>query len=196
MKTILLVICIFATIQLCAQPIIVLDKGKLYLKGTVPVLTDQYSSEELNFIQNVIEAATKNTSTKSDKALITPPLDWGKMESDSTIGQLRHFMDFSNGFYADVKLQNLKPNHEYVLTLNGNPKLEGNELFPELVQGMDVERFYDILRITTDSAGNYSSTIAVQLKPGNYRARFYVKDTEDWKIVLYHDYFKFNTFKP
>jgi hypothetical protein len=123
--------------------------------------------------------------------LTTPPLEWGKMESDSSFGLLNHFLAYKSGFLTDVSLYNLKANHNYVLTLNGNPELEGNHLFPERVPGMKVERFYDLLTVTTDSVGNYNSTLAIKLLQGKYHARFYVKDTEDWKIVLYHDYFKF-----
>jgi len=31
----------------------------------------------------------------------------------------------------------------------------------------------------------------VALPPGPYDVRFYVKDTSDFKIVLYHDFFPF-----
>lgn len=46
--------------------------------------------------------------------------------------------------------------------------------------------------INTDNDGKYHSRIAVMLLPGNYKARFYVKDTGDWKIVLYYNYFRFS----
>lgn len=43
----------------------------------------------------------------------------------------------------------------------------------------------------TDDSGNFEKKIAVQLSPGDYHVRFYVKDQRDYKIVLYHDYFRF-----
>ena len=33
--------------------------------------------------------------------------------------------------------------------------------------------------------------LGIYLKPGSYKARCYVKDAGDFKIVLYHDYFAF-----
>jgi hypothetical protein len=39
--------------------------------------------------------------------------------------------------------------------------------------------------------GEYMATFAIALPKGPYDVRFYVKDTDDFKIVLYHDFFRF-----
>ena len=191
MKPLILLIFLFACMQLAAQPIIILENGRNYAQEINSVSPLNFSASELNFIHSVHLSYGHKSEIIEAKPLVIPPIEWGKMESDSTHGLLNHYQKFPHGFYAEVNLFHLIPGHDYVLTLNGNPNLEGNELLPDLVPGMEEERFYDVLRITTDQQGNYQATIAVFLKQGNYHARFYVKDTEDWKIVLYHDYFKF-----
>jgi len=191
MKRLILLIFIISVIQLAAQPIIILDKGRNYSNEINSVSPPEYVASELNFIHSVHLSYGRKSELIDAKLLVIPPIEWGKTEADSTHGVINHYQKFPHGFYSEVNLLNLIPLHDYVLTLNGNPNLEGNELLPDLVPEMEEERFYDMLRITTDTLGNYQATIAVFLKQGNYNARFYVKDTEDWKIVLYHDYFKF-----
>lgn len=178
----ILTICCF---YVFSQPIIILENAQIWNNEIIP--SDAKSQKFVDLNLNPLKKLKK-----IEKKLITPPLEWGKMESEKTSGILNHYLEFPNGFVTDITINSLKPNHNYVLTLNGKPNLEGNDLLPDLVPGMDTERFYDILKITTDSLGNYKETLAIMLKLGNYHARFYVKDTEDWKIVLYHDYFKFN----
>jgi hypothetical protein len=53
------------------------------------------------------------------------------------------------------------------------------------------QRYYDFLIVRTDSRGGYDARLGVYLKPGAYDVRCYVKDTADFKIVLYRDFFKF-----
>jgi hypothetical protein len=89
---------------------------------------------------------------------------------------------------------NLIPDHGYLSTLNGNPKLAGNNLLPDTVPNFNIEKYYDFLSIKTDSQGKYHAMIAVYLKQGDYHVRFYIKDIDHFKIVLYHDYFKFNVY--
>jgi hypothetical protein len=60
--------------------------------------------------------------------LITPPKEWGKKVSDSTYGKVAYYTSLPHGFITDLSLYNLLPNHNYLLTLNGNPKLAGNDL--------------------------------------------------------------------
>ena len=124
--------------------------------------------------------------------LTTPPLDWGKMENESTNGKVEFQLNTEDGFLNRVSLNNLKPNHDYVLTLNGRPDLVGNDLLPETVRGNEKEKYLDLIRIKTNELGYYVGIHAVYLKKGNYHVRYYVKDTDDYKILLYHDYFKFS----
>jgi hypothetical protein len=54
-----------------------------------------------------------------------------------------------------------------------------------------VRHGYDFQTITTDATGRYNATYGLVLTAGPYDVRFYVKDTADFKIVLYRDFFKF-----
>ena len=123
-------------------------------------------------------------------ALVNPP-SWGKTISRTTGGGLTYHRSFAGGFIAKLTLHGLAPHHTYILTLNGNPELAGNELLLTPVPGLEEERYYDFLDIRTDADGRYEGELGVYLKSGDYAVRLYVKDTDDFKIVLYHDYFPF-----
>ena len=156
---------------------------------------DECSQKTVNqglFVDYVVNTPPLSTI---EKALITPPLEWGKEASPNADGKLIHTESYKMGWVSLIKLNNLAPNQKYMLTLNGNPELDGNELLPEPVPGLEEERYWDILEIKTDASGNFEKKIAVQLTPGDYHIRFYVKDQRDYKIVLYHDYFRFSVKK-
>jgi hypothetical protein len=125
-------------------------------------------------------------------SLIIPPAEWSRKVSDTTYGDLIYLTSFPNGFVTDITLHNLLPHHTYLLTLNGNPKLVGNDLFPGTVAGLNIEKYYDFLSVTTGSLGEYHARIGIYLKQGEYHVRFYEKDTDDFKIVLFQNYFKYN----
>ncbi len=121
--------------------------------------------------------------------LVSPP-EWGKTIPRSG-GEVKYEKNFARGFVAHLSVQGLAPHHLYLLTLNGTPHQPGNELLLDPVPGLADERFYDFLRVRTNDAGAYVADLAVYLKPGPYHVRIYVKDTDDFKIVLYRDFFDF-----
>jgi hypothetical protein len=123
--------------------------------------------------------------------LVSPP-EWGKTVGAQTRGRIRFHPSFAGGFACHLSLENLVPDHDYILTLNGNPAKAGNSLLPSEVPGNPQERYYDFLIIRTDAHGNYDAGLGVSLKPGSYDVRCYVKDTADFKIVLYRDFFRFD----
>ncbi len=90
-----------------------------------------------------------------------------------------------------TQLEGLTPSHRYILTLNGNPARAGNDKLMETVSHNQKEKYYDFQTVTTDAHGRYRATFGIVLPPGPYDVRFYVKDTADFKIILYHDFFKF-----
>jgi hypothetical protein len=122
--------------------------------------------------------------------LVSPP-EWGKTVSTATRGRIQFHPAFPGGFACRISLENLLPDHGYILTLNGNPAKPGNSLLPSAVPGNPEERYYDFLIIRTDSRGHYDASLGIFLKRGSYDVRCYVKDTGDFKIVLYRDFFKF-----
>jgi hypothetical protein len=122
--------------------------------------------------------------------LVSPP-EWGKTVGPATRGTLAFHPSFPGGFACRISLESLLPEHAYILTLNGNPAKAGNNLLGSSVPGNAEEKYYDFLIIRTDAHGHYDSGLGVFLKPGNYDVRCYVKDTSDFKIVLYRDFFEF-----
>ncbi|ACB76377.1 hypothetical protein [Opitutus terrae] len=116
---------------------------------------------------------------------------YGKRISAKTGGAVRYHRRFTGGFICRVTLHDLLPNHAYVLTLNGNPQKAGNTLLPTPVPGNEAENYYDFLDFTSDADGGYDAELGVFLRPGDYDVRLYVKDTDDFKIVLYRDFFTF-----
>jgi hypothetical protein len=145
---------------------------------------------ERPFFTACLAAAAPGAEFKAQAALTSPPA-WGRTVSPETRGEIRYRTSFAGGFDCNITLERLVPNHAYILTLNGNPALAGNDLFLSPVPGSPKERYYDFAIVTTDSRGSFHSSFGVRLKRGSYDARIYVKDTSDFKIVLYHDYFKF-----
>lgn len=122
--------------------------------------------------------------------LVSPPA-WGKTVSAGTRGRLRYHPSFPGGFACHLTLEGLLPDHDYILTLNGNPARAGNGLLLSPVPGNEAERYYDFLFIRTDAHGGYDEALGISLKQGKYDVRCYVKDTADFKIVLYRDFFEF-----
>lgn len=120
-----------------------------------------------------------------------PPLQWWRTIAREDHSGLSCLTTFRGGLVTELSLQKLVPNHAYRLCLNGKPDLVGNELLLTPVPGHEAEKYYDFLTIRTDANGEYHGTLGILLQPGNYHVRFYVKDTEDFQIILYHDYFKF-----
>lgn len=133
----------------------------------------------------------KSTLSFDERLEVTNPPEWGKTLSESTQGTLAFQPTFPDGFVGNLTLTGLEPGKTYRLTFNGQPGLPGNTLLPTPVDGVPNEFFYDFLDIQADSQGQYDGTFGVKLKPGDYQVRLYVKDIEDWAIVLYRDYFPF-----
>jgi len=94
-------------------------------------------------------------------------------------------------FVVHVNLGGLLPDHKYILTLNGNPERQGNDMLVDPVPNNAMEKYYDFLTVTTGANGQYDATFDIRLPAGPYDVRFYVKDSADFKIVLYRNFFKF-----
>jgi hypothetical protein len=149
------------------------------------------SAKEIAFYEAYGKAVKKGLDPKVEIKFETPPLQWGVKVREENYGGLAYLESYSEAFVTDLALTNLLPDHGYKLCLNGKPDLVGNDLLPTPVPGHVEEKYYDFLTIKTDSKGEYHANLAVILKPGNYHVRFYVKDIENHKIILYYGYFKF-----
>ncbi|NQT26265.1 hypothetical protein HQ585_12985 [candidate division KSB1 bacterium] len=190
MKMIWILLMLTYSYNVHAQNIIIFDKQEVCFLNADSVC-ETTSAEKSAFLNNYKEFLVNEDQSDIEIDLTTPPLEWGKKVNDETHGKLIHQESFKHGFVTRMSLSKLAPDHNYRLTLNGNPELDGNELLADPVPGLEEERYYDFLDITTNAEGNYSANLAIRLKPGKYHVRFYVKDMDDWKIVLYHDYFRF-----
>jgi hypothetical protein len=116
---------------------------------------------------------------------------WGRLVPGAA-GALQYHRSFAGGFVVKVAVEGLLPKHRYILTLNGNPERAGNDNLVDPVPGNKREKFFDFQTVTTDSKGSYLATFAVALPKGPYDTRFYVKDTSDFKIILFHEFFRFD----
>jgi hypothetical protein len=106
-------------------------------------------------------------------------------------GEFRYHPSFHGGFVVITSLEGLRPNHHYILTLNGNPDRAGNTNLVQTVSNKPREKYYDFQIIKTDATGGYQATFGIMLPEGPYDVRLFVKDRADYQIVLYHDFFEF-----
>jgi hypothetical protein len=182
---------LFMVANLFAQHVVIFDKGEVCYLGTDSAACKPADQKKSAFLQGFKSDIEKPVSYESEFNFDAPPLQWGKRVHDFRLGRAAYHTSFEGGFVADLWLNNLLPNHNYVLCLNGKPDLVGNDLLPEPVPGNPIEKYLDFLTIKTDANGEYHAKLGVMLKPGAYHVRFYVKDDDDKIIILYHDYFKF-----
>lgn len=191
MKKILIYFGITLNLSLYAQQIVILDKNDLCYINKKADSCESKGEDKVTMISNYKNFIYNNPSYEVALDLETPPLTWGKMVNEKSSGKILYHDFFVNGFIFKLKIDSLLPFHNYILTINGNPERLGNTLLPDTVPLNNKEKYYDFLLIKTNKRGNFSADCAIFLKPGIYDVRFYVKDTADFKIVLYHDFFKF-----
>ena len=188
-KLLLLPGLLLASAGLFAQQIAVFAKGEFSVldSGTVtPAPKDQAKAAFLAAYQADL---ARPAAFAAPLALSAPP-EWGRTVAGAA-GTIQFHGAFPGGFVVRVALEGLVPGHKYILCLNGNPALAGNDLLVDAVPNNGKERYFDFLTAATNAAGRYQATFGLALPASPYDVRFYVKDTDDFKIVLYHDYFKF-----
>lgn len=192
MKTILLLASLLiATTGLSAQSFIIYAKGDYSpVTATTPVVkpVDPTRAAFLAAMQSEL-AQVANYETQMT-LIPAPAPNWGKVIPGAK-GTIKFRDSFKGGFVVNLKLEGLTPGHVYRLCLNGNPKLVGNDLLIDPVPGNPKERYYDFFTAVADAAGRYDAIFGIALAAAPYELRFYVKDTADHTIFLYHDYFKF-----
>lgn len=174
---------------MAAGPIAVYGEKDYYVLDAVPASEGPKDPGQRAFFE-AYKQDQMVPSYETALDLVNPP-SWGKTISATTRGTIQFHPSFAAGLVCRIAIDGLLPDHGYILTLNGNPALPGNDLLLSLVPGMANERYYDFLIVKSDARGHFDGSFGIYLKPGKYDARCYVKDTGDFKIVLYHDYFPF-----
>jgi hypothetical protein len=176
--------------RLAGQPVVVYGEDDFYVLGSGSVPGGPADPGRAAFFEAYRADVARNAPFEGAMDLVSPPA-WGKTVAPDTRGRIRYRNSFPGGFACELTLEHLMPNHRYILTLNGNPARAGNNLLPKPVTPGSPEKYYDFLIVTTDGSGRYDEKLGIFLKPGDYDVRCYVKDTADFKIVLYRDFFPF-----
>ncbi|HZZ20581.1 MAG TPA: hypothetical protein VFE25_14495, partial [Opitutaceae bacterium] len=179
---------LLVAVRLSANPVVVFSEKESYDLGSPT--QGPSDPDKRTFFEAYRADRSAHPTYETELSLINPP-EWGKTISAATRGTIQIHPSFTGGLACRLSLEGLQPDHDYILTLNGNPALPGNELFVSAVPGNPKERYVDFQIVKSDSKGRFEADMGIFLKPGAYKARCYVKDTSDFKIVLYHDYFPF-----
>jgi hypothetical protein len=190
MRSLLILTVVLCADGLFAGQIVVFGEKDFYVLDSHPPPSGPTEPVRRAFFEAFKADVGRSASFEKALDLVSPPA-WGKTVGVETRGRIQFHPAFPGGFACHLALEGLLPHHDYILTLNGNPSRAGNGLLLSPVPGNEVERYYDFLVITTDGKGSYDATLGVFLRPAKYDVRCYVKDTSDFKIVLYRDFFEF-----
>jgi hypothetical protein len=189
MKTLLIIACLLLSTGLFAQEIVVFAKGDSLALGSTNATAELNDSAKASFLSAFKADLAHPAAFKGPFKLSDLP-EYGR-KVPGAVGEIKYHASFSGGLVVGVTLTGLIPSHKYILTLNGNPQRAGNDKLMETVDHNKKEKYYDFQTITTDADGRYHATYGILLPVSRYDVRFYVKDTTDFKIVLYQDFFKF-----
>ena len=190
MKKLLLLSLLLLGGRLFAGQIVVFGEKDFYVLDSKPAPEGPKEVDRRAFFEAFRADFSRPTHYEEALELVSPPA-WGKTVGAETRGAIQFHPSFPGGFSCRIALGRLLPDHDYILTLNGNPSKAGNNLLLSPVPGNEAERYYDFLIVRTDSRGSYDASLGIFLKPGRYEVRCYVKDASDFKIVLYRDFFEF-----
>jgi len=111
----------------------------------------------------------------------------------SMILKLSYDKTATDVFKGRISATGLKPNHEYVFTLNGWADHKSNEILAKEGKYWKPtgEGFYDFKKVITDSKGSFNENIEELLPKGIYKVKFLVKDTANWIVIWSDDTVKF-----
>ena len=128
-----------------------------------------------------------SVGTKRQVDLAPAKSEWGKPISGSS-GKVVYCDDAPPPFTGKLDFSALEPDRSYRVTLNGIPGRPGND---RLEKTRGNERYSDFDQYQADVKGAGGGEFKWYLRPGRYEVKFFLKDTDDWKIVLYNDFFAF-----
>lgn len=189
MKILLIVACLQLSTGLFAREIVVFAKGDSRVLESTNIEAEVKDPAQALFLTAFKTDLAHPAVFKRTVKLSDLP-QYGRQVPGAT-GKIQYHGSFPGGLVIRVTLEGLTPDHKYVLTLNGNPARAGNDKLMETVDHNKKEMYYDFLTVTTDAKGQYNATFGIRLPTSPYDVRFYVKDTTDFKIILYRDFFKF-----
>ena len=153
MRYIFLLVFLLVNINLNSQKVVIFSKTEKCFFSTGNNTCKPAETDKIEFLKIFNKQDSQDSRDLAKARLYTPPLEWGKKVSDSTYGEIAYLPSLKSGFYVNLQLVNLLPDHNYLLCLNGNPKLAGNDLLPDTVPNLNIEKYYDFLSVKTDSHG-------------------------------------------
>lgn len=157
--------------------------ASVYLQGVeIATLKEQINQLKSQNTEPKLPKEQPNEIAKNEETLQLIPSDetWGKPVPGSS-GKVT-FSTEKQALLGTVELRGLKPNHAYTLSLDGSDQLP---------QRKGEAKFFDFLQVTSDLSGNIIKEFNAPLPSGDYSVKFFVKNNDDWKIVLYNDFFHF-----
>jgi hypothetical protein len=122
-------------------------------------------------------------SDARDSYLTPAPTSWGKRIQGAS-GTVTYCEKSAGVFTGNVALIGLDPGKTYTLCINGKPGHPSNEWLPDRRKA---GRYYDFAQTPADRTGRIAIPFKVALHAGDYDVKFFVKDSEDSKIVLFND---------
>ena len=93
------------------------------------------------------------------------------------------------------QVTNLKPNHQYVICINGYKEHDSNKTLLKIGECWEStgEGYIDYGTINTDSTGNLTPGLKKDLPTGTYKVKFLLKDPENkWKVIWNVDDIEFS----
>jgi hypothetical protein len=189
MKILLLIASLQLSPALFAEDVVVFAEGDSLVLGANAAATEVKDPAKASFFA-AFKADLPHPSAFAGPDKLSDLPDGGRNVPGAG-GEIKYHRAFHGGLVIGVTLEGLAPNHKYILTLNGNPERAGNDNLVERVSHNEKEKYYDFRTVTTDANGRYRAAFGVVLPAGPYDFRFYVKDTSDFKIILYDDLFQF-----
>jgi hypothetical protein len=123
--------------------------------------------------------------------LQSPPTSWGFRINGSS-GEIKYNEVYQSIPALSLELRGLEPKHQYVLTINGKRWHVSNKVLRTKFQSYGEEGYYDFGKVTTDKKGNLNKKLSLELPPGDYNLKIFVKDpSNQWLPVLFNDFLIF-----
>ena len=142
---------------------------------------------EENLLGFVPSSYQCSAGTKKQVDLAPAKGEWGKPVSGSS-GKVVYCDDAPPPFTGRLDFSALELQRNYRITLNGIPGRPGND---RLEKTLGNERYSDFDQYHADVKGSGGGEFKWYLRAGRYEVKFFLKDTDGWKIVLYNDFFAF-----